>query len=108
MTNPTPLVCHVRVTGEASDPEDVDVAGVYRVDVHLAPAADPAALSPTDQDEIAERVLDALHAELPIAELDDFDIAVVRADGTPLERVDGDAGDGLVESVRWHGRVAAA
>jgi len=65
----------IKVNGKASEPEDVEVAGAYLVEVDSD-------LGERDQ---VSAALDIFHANMAIACLDDFSISVIDEDGNDRE-----------------------
>lgn len=70
---------YVKVTGNASDPQDEEIPGRYRLDL--------------DEDvpfeHRANAALDVFHGDVAVDVLDDFTFVVIDEDGTEVDQVDG-------------------
>lgn len=97
------------VTGDASEPEDESVPGVYAHAVKLSRYLESGEPSETFG-AIAEAVLNSFHEHQGIECLDDFEIAVQITDGSTIaEMEDASAHErGLVLFVEHNGKVADA
>ena len=76
--------CFVNVTGEASNPDDEEIPGVYQVEVTLEQPVALADLTEAQHSMIASAVLDEFHENNGIEVLDDFGIDVFLQDGTQI------------------------
>lgn len=94
----TQLRCTVRVSGDASDPEDKNIPGEYSFVANLNRAVEPQDLTTPEKSNLAAAILDCFHEHFGIEVLDDFTIQVLLPDGQEIE--DDDLPDaGLVECV---------
>lgn len=100
----------VEVTGQASDPDDAALPGVYSHTVVLTRAVDLSDLSPGQAGAIAESVLDEFHDNQGIECLDDFKIVVRLSDsGLVIEELDdeNEHDSDLVKSVQHDGQISS-
>lgn len=97
--------CYVEVVGEASDEDDDGVQGFYLVELRLTRPVDIEKLTPAEQSEIAEAVLDDFHDHQGIECLDDFSISVFLPNGDEVTQEDGLTGTSLVAGASHCGQV---
>ena len=96
------IICAVKVTGDASDPDDTAIAGDYEFEVKLARAVDLDDSTLCEQSAIAKAGLDDFHNQFGIACLDDFNICVLLPNGHEIAE-DENIEPGLVSAVAYIG-----
>ena len=103
------LNCFVVVEGDASDEDDEGLPGIYLIELRLARAVAPLAMTTRESSAIAAAVLNEFHENQGIAVLDDFEITVFLEDGTILEEDDSETlVDDLVAHSEYSGQLAYA
>ncbi|PZP74249.1 MULTISPECIES: hypothetical protein [Delftia] len=101
------LNCFVVVQGDASDEDDGGLPGIFLIELRLARAVAPLAMTKRESSAIAAAVLTEFHENQGIAVLDDFEISVFLEDGTMLEEDDSEtSGDDLVAHSECSGQLA--
>ncbi len=96
------IICTVKVTGDASDPDDTAIAGDYEFEVKLSRVVVLDDSTLCEQSAIAKAVLDDFHNQFGIACLDDFSISVLLSNGRAIAE-DEDIETGLVSAVAYIG-----
>ncbi len=76
--------CFVNVTGEASDPDDDEIPGVYEVEITLEQPVVLAELTDAQRSMIASAVLDEFHENNGIENLEDFSIEAFLPNGIEI------------------------
>ena len=103
----TELTANVVVKGDASDPADKGVSGLYVHTVKLLRDVALSSLTQAEEGAIAKAVLDSFHNHQGIECLDDFEIEVVLPSGKQIREMEDEDlhDDTLVCSVVHDGMV---
>lgn len=78
------FTCYIQVKGEATDPDDEGLSGIYAVSVSASEPVKLAELTADQEDKISQAVLDAFHDKNGIEEVDDFAISVFLENGKEI------------------------
>ena len=98
--------CFVRVIGEATDPDDVGIEGIYLVEVHTTRHLDLELVTEREREEIANAVLNEFHERQGIEVLDDFNISVHLSDGSTIENESDEVDRQLVRKADYCGMIS--